>query len=517
MRHPGRKTEPDAGLGPVQMKALPGIPFLRRILLPVLSGVCYFLSFPSYNLWPLAWVFAVPLLISVEGSSPGRAFLSGMIAGLVAWAGVVYWIALVMSTYGGMGMPMAVFLLLLLMTYLALYFGVFAWAASRLAGHGHAFLVLPGIWAALELFRSSLVFSGFPWALLGHSQLPFTALAQTAELGGVILISAVVMTGNVALYQAMRKRYAPAAFALVLAVSCAAFGLWRLNTDPFDGVPLKAAAVQANVPQDQKWDPEQAEATLTTYLTLSKQALDGGADLVVWPETACTFYLFRHWEPTLKVLKMSMETTADLLVGSPARENGMSFNRAYLLRGGRIAGYYDKVHLVPFGEYLPLADVLRDHFSGLTAEVGNFTAGVDVEPIEDVAVLICFESIFPDISRRLVSRGARLIVNMSNDAWFKTWSTPGQHLQFACFRAIETRRYLVRAVNHGISAIIDPYGNVMEQIGLLREGMIVQPIARIDSMSLYVRFGPVVPLIWAILSVIAALTMVKPGAKAKGR
>jgi len=488
---------------------------LKNILLPVLTGILYALAFPSYNLWPLAWIFTVPLLFCVEGAGPGQAFLSGMIAGLIAWAGVVYWIALVMSTYGGMSLFIAILLLILLLAYLALYFGVFALVASRLMDSKFAFLILPGIWVALELIRSYAMFSGFPWALLGHSQLPFTTLAQTAEFGGVFLISAIVMTGNVAMYQAFKKQFTPFAIAVVLLIVCAGFGQWRIGTQALDGTPIKAAAAQANVPQDQKWRKEQVDATLDTYLSLTRQALSQKARLVVWPETACTFYLFRNWPQTLRVLNISEATQADLLVGSPAYEDGKFFNRAYLLRSGRIEGIYDKVHLVPFGEYLPLSGLLKHFFGDLTSEVGDFSAGTSVKPIDGIGVLICFESIFPDISRKLCKQGARLLVNMSNDAWFKTWSTPEQHLQFLCFRAIETRRWVVRAVNHGISAIIDPHGKVVARIGLLKEGMIVCDIQKIDYISFYVRFGPLIALLWASASTIAALTMLYSGVKAK--
>jgi len=489
---------------------------VRRILFPIISGVLYFLAFPSFDVWPLAWVFAVPLLLGVERTTTRQAVLSGLIAGFVAWAGVVYWIALVMNTYGGMGLFTAILLLTVLLTYLSIYFGAFSWAASRFGSSRYAVFILAGIWTGLELFRSYAVFSGFPWALLGHSQLPFTVLAQTAELGGVFLISAIVMCGNVAVYQALRRRYAPLASTVILVAACAVFGAWRTQAGTFDGVPVNAAAVQANVPQDQKWRPETVNAVLDTYLSLSREALDQGAELVVWPETACTFYLFRHWPPTMRVLELSRGNRVDFLVGSPAYEDELFYNRAYLLRDAKILGYYDKVHLVPFGEYLPLASLLRNHFKGLTAEVGDFSAGTDLEPIEDIGVLICFESIFPALSRELCGKGARLIVNMSNDAWFKTWSTPEQHLQQACFRSIETRRWLVRAVNHGISAVVDPYGRVVQRIGLLEEGMVVQRIARIDEVSFYVRFGPLIPVLWAVLSIIAALTLRRLGDKATG-
>ncbi|MCE5273848.1 MAG: apolipoprotein N-acyltransferase [Syntrophaceae bacterium] len=496
--------------------AKPAVDRWLGILLPAFSGVLYALAFPSFDLWPLAWVFAVPLLFSVEGKRPAPAFFQGMAAGLVAWAGILYWIAFVMNTYGGMNLPTAAVVLLLLLVYLALYFGAFSWAASRLLTTRYAFLTLPGIWIGLEMFKSTVVFSGFPWALLGHSQLPWTSFVQVAELGGVHLISGIVIMGNVAVYKAARVRFAPLAVACLAVVVCVAFGHYRLGHDTFSERPVKAAAAQANVPQDVKWHPERVEPTLDTYSALTRKALAQGAGVIVWPETACTFYLFRQWPQTLRVLDLSTGNDAALVVGSPAYEDDRFFNRAWLLQRGDITGVYDKTHLVPFGEYLPLAWLLKPVFGSLTQEVSDFSIGKEARPMGDIGATICFESIFPDISRTLCINGATLLVNMSNDAWFKTWATPGQHLQIACFRAIETRRWLIRAVNHGISAIVNPYGEIVERIGLLQEGVIVHEVAKNSSLSFYVRYGPLLPLLWGLLALIGALTTLRADAKAKG-
>lgn len=490
----------------------------RIVILPVFSGTLYFLAFPHFDQWWLAWVFAVPLLWAVDGAGAGKAFLAGFVAGVVAWAGIAYWIALVMTTYGGMGMPAALGVLALLLIYLALYFGAFAAAGSALAGSRRAAFILPGIWAGLEMFRSYAVFGGFPWALLGHSQLPFLEFAQVAELGGVFLVGAVVMAFNVALFQAVRGRYAGLVSVLVVVCACTVFGWARLHFTDFEGPGLTVGVVQANVPQDEKWRPERTDEVLGTYLELSRKALSEGARLVVWPETACTFYLFRQWPQTERVLELSRQVDAGFVVGSPAYEDGRFYNRAYLLRRGRIEGFYDKVHLVPFGEYLPFERQLRRFFGSLTSEVGDFVPGQSLRPVGDLGVLVCFESVFPGLARTLVRSGARLIVNISNDAWFKTWSTPWQHLQQACFRSIETRRYMVRSVNHGVSAVVDPFGRVKGSIGLLEEGVIVAEVEMIDFMSLYARVGPLVPFLWAVSSIawaLASLTRARPGGKAR--
>ncbi|MRR36081.1 apolipoprotein N-acyltransferase, partial [bacterium] len=187
-------------------------------------------------------------------------------------------------------------------------------------------------------------------------------------------------------------------------------------------------------------------------------------------------------------------------------------NRIWLLENGKIGGFYDKVHLVPFGEYLPLAGIIQPFFSGLTEEIGNFsTTQQKAMPIGDMGVLICFESVFPGMARDLCNRGAAYLINASNDAWFKTWSTPEQHLEMTCFRSIETRRWLLSSVNHGISAVISPGGRVVKSIGLLKEGFIVHDITLYGDSTFYTRFGPVIPFFWAGITLIAALTRRKPG------
>lgn len=487
---------------------------MRNLLLALSAGLLYAVSFPSYNLWPLAWVWVVPLLYVLEGSAPRERFACGMVSGLVAWAGILYWIAYVMEAYGGMGLFTAAALLFVLLLFLSLFFGAFAWISGRLLKSRWAYLTIPGVWVFLELVRSYVPFSGFPWALLGHSQLPFRPLVQIAEVGGVYLISGLVLMANVALYTSLRKRrYALLLVTVVLVAACSCWGLWRIGNLPAGGEPLKAAVAQANIPQEQKWDPGMAGPTIATYERLTAEAAAQGARLVVWPETSCPFYLFQEWEHTPRILKLSRSHDAMLLVGSPAYEKGRYYNRMWLLGGGRIEGSYDKVHLVPFGEYLPLAGLIQPWFGSLTGGVSDFSSAEAARPIGDMGVLICFESVFAGLTRDLCNRGAAYLVNASNDAWFKTWSTPEQHLAMACFRAVESRRWLLRPVNHGISAVVSPGGEIIQKIGLLEEGVIVADIVPITTRTLYTRFGPILAVFWAGASLIAALTRRTSGVK----
>jgi apolipoprotein N-acyltransferase len=480
---------------------------VRNLLLALLAGLLYAASFPSYNLWPLAWVWALPLLYVLEDASPHRRFAYGMVSGLAAWTGILYWIAYVMETYGGMGLFTAAVLLFVLLLFLSLFFGAFAWIAGRLLKSRWPYLTVPGAWVFLELIRSNVPFSGFPWALLGHSQLPFLPLVQIAEVGGVYLISGLVLMAGVALYELVwKRRYAPLLATAVLVAACSGWGIWRIGNLPAGGEPLRAAVAQANVPQELKWDPAMVGSTMATYERLTAAAAEQGARLVVWPETSCPFYMFGEWKHTPRILELSRSHEARLLVGSPVYDSGRYYNRMWLLDGGRIEGFYDKVHLVPFGEYLPLAGLIEPWFGSLTGGVSDFSSAEAARPIGDMGVLICFESVFAGLTRDLCNQGAAYLVNASNDAWFKTWSTPEQHLAMACFRAVESRRWLLRSVNHGISAIVSPSGEIVEEIGLLKEGVIVADIIPITSLTLYTRFGPILAVFWAGVSLIAALT-----------
>lgn len=483
---------------------------MKRIALAALAGLLYTLAFPTYNLWPTAGVCLIPLFFLIEGATPRAAFLYGLIAGIVAWGGTIYWAAYVMQIYGYLPLPVAALVLLLFMTYLALYFGIFAAAATRLMRTRLAVLTVPGLWVLLELIRSYAL-TGFPWALLGYAPFAFKPLIQIAEIGGVYLISGVIVMANLALYRALRRDFQPLLAAGIVLALCLAWGQWRMQTLPLDGRPLKAGIAQANIPQDQKWLEGMVGPTIDIYTRLTRKALRQGAEIVAWPETACNFYLFLQWEPTTRIVGLSRETRADLLIGSPAVEvDGTEryYNRVWLINNGLIKGQYDKVHLVPFGEYVPLAWLLQPFIGKLTEGVSDFSQPTHkAVPIEDIGILICFESLFPDMARDLCKAGATYLVNASNDAWYKTWSAPEQLLTMSAFRAIETRRYLVRPVNHGISAVIDPLGRVVKTIGLLQEDAVVVPIQKLSGQSFYTRCGPVIAWFWGLAALAVLLAV----------
>jgi apolipoprotein N-acyltransferase len=473
------------------------------------SGLLYALSFPLYSLFPLAWIWAVPLLYLMEETYGMELFIYGMISGMVAWAGIVYWVAYVMNEYGGMTLLPAAVLLFVLISCLSLFFSAFALLARRFIHGKLAFLFIPGAWVLMELLRSYVPFSGFPWALLGYSQYPWTSFIQTAEIGGVYLISAILIMGNVAIYGLLRKKAVLPLLVTVLLTLCLAFwGSSRMHHFDSGKGSVTAAVAQANIAQDEKWKPEMVDPSIDIYAGLTHKAVGQGAKIVVWPEASCPFFLMLQWPYTARIVALTNATDARIILGSPAYENGMYLNRMWMLEKGKIMGSYDKVHLVPFGEYLPLASLIKPIFAGLTDEVGDFAPLNRIAmPIMDAGVMICFEVIFPDLARELCLNGASYLINSSNDAWFKTWSTPEQHLEMSCFRAIESRRWLLSSTNHGYSAIIRPDGRIERQIGLLKEGYIMADIVPLHDLSFYTRCGPLLTAIWAVITIIAALTV----------
>jgi len=320
----------------------------------------------------------------------------------------------------------------------------------------------------------------------------------------------------------------PALIAGAAALLLMAFGYssWRLHTLPADlarAEHMEVAAVQGNIPQDQKWQPAFQRETIDTYLRLSQEIFaTRKPQLIVWPETALPFYPYEH--PLFFRLhgELTRPRQAYLLTGAPLREKISATgpltyaNSAFILSpDGRITGRYDKQHLVPFGEYIPFRRILS-FASPLVETLGDFAPGRSNIPLSclnsRIGVLICFESIFPEISRQQAKAGANLLVTLTNDAWFGKSSAPWQHLAMGVFRAVETRKTLVRAANTGISTFIDPMGNIQGASPLFAEYARSQPVPLLNGLTCYVRWGYLFP--WACL--ILTLAGIITRRKAKG-
>jgi apolipoprotein N-acyltransferase len=478
--------------------------FARRVdpvlFWAALSGALLALAFPRPDLFPCAWFGLIPLLLVMDR----RPLAAGFTAGLVFFALVLYWLNIVMTTYGGMPPAFSLLAYCLLVIYLALYWGVAAWLSVRLriALQLPYLLTLPLLWVALEYLRG-LLLTGFPWALLGYSQQNFSWTIQSADVTGVYGISFLLVAVNCALAWIIvtpRLVWSRLGFAgvLLLTVSHVGYGAWR-SSQPLEqrSDQLQVALIQGNIDQARKWDPANRKASIDRYLDLSRRANVDKVDLTIWPEAATPFYFQEDTELARKVRQLPEESGSALLLGSPAYERDTAgaaryFNSAYLLSAeGRFQGRSDKVHLVPFGEYVPLSGLLS-FVDKLVVGVGDFSSG-QIRPLpldgRQLGLLICYEAIFPELARAAVLSGSDLLVNLTNDAWFGHSSAPYQHLAMSRFRAIENRIWLARAANTGISALISPAGRLVQSGPLFKPFYLTGSVGLGAAPSFYTRFG----------------------------
>ncbi len=492
---------------------------LRRDRLPLgalASGVLLALAFPRPDLAELAWVGLVPLLLA----GGGHPFRQAYIAGSAFFALVLYWLNIVMTTYGGLHPVFSLVAYLLLVAYLALFFAVPFWAACRLRDRlGYPLpLTLPVLWVGFEFLRSFL-FSGFPWATLGYSQQSRLLVIQSADLFGVYGLSFLLVLANTviaALLQARLKRdrsLGPRWSLAVLAVLAAAnlgYGAWRLGADG-DTRPehLDTILVQGNIDQSIKWNPAVQQQTVTTYRDLSLAGVEetGRGGLIIWPESATPFYFQDPSPLSGEVTATARSAGSWLLFGSPAYErvNRVTryLNSAFLLGpDGEVRGRSDKVHLVPFGEYVPLGRWFP-FIDKLVVGIGDFSPGT-ISPLtldgHRVGVLVCFEGIFPELARDSVRLGSDLLVNITNDAWFGRSSAPYQHLAMTRFRAVENRIWVARAANTGVSALIAPSGRITAESGIFETALLKGRVGFGAKPSLYTRWGDLFPALFMGLS-----------------
>ncbi|WP_305733505.1 apolipoprotein N-acyltransferase [Trichlorobacter ammonificans] len=486
------------------MTALPGVP----VALALCSGLLTALSFPKVELSFLAWIALIPLLTALEGQTPRAAFRLGFIAGLTAYAGLLYWVIIVMTEYGHLPLFAGIPLWLLLSCWLALFSGAASWAAVLGERWGiKAALIFPLAWVGADYLRSFLL-TGFPWTMLGHSQYRLLPLIQVSDLTGVYGVTALIVLANVVLYRILRAVAGarvpyPAKSAAVLVLALAGtlwYGFHRLNLNqiPPAGTTLKVALIQGNIDQSVKWSPAFLDATLDIYSTLTRQAAtQTRPDLVVWPESAAPFFFQDDGPPSQRIRGLARELDTAILFGSPALEqrNGRTayLNSAFLLdRRGNLLGRSDKMHLVPFGEYVPLARLLP-FVKKLVHGIGDFVPGREIRPLNasglPLGILVCYEAIFPELARQHVASGSRVLVNITNDAWFGRSSAPYQHLAMAAFRAVETRTPLVRAANTGITALVDQNGHIKGMTPLFKEAVMVGEVRSGSAGAPYLLIG----------------------------
>jgi apolipoprotein N-acyltransferase len=467
----------------------------RRALLAAAGGLMLAAAFPSLELAPLAWIGFVPILLAARGLGVRGAFAIGWVGGVAFYLGTVYWVAYTIVSYTAVPFPLAVAILVGMTSILALYHGAFVAGLAWFDAHRLPTIWLAApLWVTLEWLRGWFIV-GFPWAGLGYSQYRFHDLVQMAEVTGVYGVSAVLVLFNVVATAVVAeqgrraRRLVPALVvtsALVVGLPLAGRYRAAAVAARAPAGSLAVALVQGNVAQDHKWDPAYQDETTTRYRDLTLAAAGERPVLVVWPETATPFFFQEPGPYRDDLLALAGDAHAYLLFGSPAYRPALGggfeeLNRAYLVSpAGRELDSYDKIELVPFGEYVPFRRVLF-FVDQIVHAIGTVVPGVSTTvfqmPGARFGVLICYEGIFPALTRRFVADGADFLVNVTNDAWYGRTSAPRQHLAHATFRAVENRVPLVRAANTGISAVIEPDGEIRW------EGPLFEPLWRVERIA----------------------------------
>jgi apolipoprotein N-acyltransferase len=478
-----------------------------RIWLSLGAGLALALAFPSYNLPIFGWVSVAGLLFASLGAGVAEAVLCGFLYGAVFYTFSLPWVYTVMRQYGPLPVWEAAGVLGLLVVAAALFCAAFsalvAWIGSR--GAGLALFAAPFLWVALEFLRGNLPTIGFPWNLLGYTASGNLALVQLTAVTGIYGLSLVVAAYNALLVWAaqsatrgIRNRAAALwAGCTILLAAVAAFGGRFVPTAQPTSV---AHLVQTDLPQSLEpppnWDAIHAGdmAELDRISIAAGQARPG---LVVWPEVPAPFSL-EHAAFAQRAERIAHESQSDFLLGvidwKPSADNGLTpYNSAALLDpAGREEFLYDKMHLVPFSEFIPGRRYLwfaRD----LTALVGDFGHGtryaVGNLPGGRFSVFICYEAVFPNAARQFTRNGAALLINISNDGWFGRSAAPAQHLAMARVRAVENRRWLLRDTNNGFTASIDPHGRIVASLPPDVRGELDAPYGFREDLTLSTRWG----------------------------
>lgn len=499
----------------------PGPAAGKQVALSLLFAGSYALGMPGYDIPALPFVCLVPLLFLADACSDARqAARWGFLAGTLANLLLFYWIAYTVAVPGNLGWALGGIAALLVSAYVGAYVSMAAAIFLRLRkSFGEAgLLAFPAAWVCVEYARSVL-FTGFPWVLFGYSLTDSLLLRQAADLAGLAGIGFLLASGNILIFLACVRlsrgarvrALLPAAGAMVLVAFLFLYGAWRvrgLEAEP-RGAGIVAGIAQGGIDQSVKWDPAHQRGTLDIYSGLSLEAKRMGAEVIVWPETAAPF--FYGWETELSALvdNVALATGVPVLFGAPWFDpsgGGRYFNSVFHIDPNGVArGRYDKRHLVPFGEYIPLRTILF-FMKKLTVGEEDFSAGTDPSLFDvrgtRAGASVCYEAVFPEVVRDSVRQGAAWLVNVTNDAWFGDTVAPRQHLAMARMRAVEFRRPMVRAANSGISAIIDERGEVVARIGIAQRGAATGRIHPGRGETIYAKTGEIFGISCTIMTIL---------------
>lgn len=463
------------------------------LIVALISGIALSFAFPRANLHWIAWFALAPLMYYVYRLPWKKALLSGLAFGLGYFGSLLYWILI----FGKL--PWA-----LLAIFQALYVVAFVLLAKGLGGRlglWGRFVMLPALWISIEWLRSIGMF-GFTWGDLGYSQFKVLPLIQIAGVTGIWGVSLILAMSNAALASLAGARKTKAGsgaafgqvfLVVLITLGVTVFGL-AVERQPLTGKPIRAAVIQGNINQDAVQDLAYCENVWNTYGRLTLDASSRGARLILWPESVIPGCPGRNPADQLKLRSLARATSANLLVGGHDEDNdGKVYNSALLISPQNgLLGKYAKVHLVPFGEFVP-ARRFMPFMKNYRATLFDTCPGPGWNLLDTgsykLGTAICFESIFPGIARRLTQSGAEVLCVITNDVWFGRSPAAEQHMSKSVFRAIENRRYLLRAASTGVSAIIDPRGRILDSQDIFRRKVIVETVRLQSGETFYTRHG----------------------------
>lgn len=491
------------------------------LIIALLSGVLTAMAFPKFSWSFLAWVSLIPLFFVLSRCRPREAFGYGLAAGFAFYAVLLYWIPDVPFHYGGVPLALSIVIFILLDVVLGLYWALFslAFSALRRAYPAGAFLLAPFLWVAVE-YVMTYALTGFPWGILGYTQSADIPFLQMATITGVYGLSFCLVLLQSAFVMSMRTgNKAPffAALALVAAVHGAGWLSLRSVVPSKDA--FKAAVVQGNVSSEIDWDRismDETQKIFDAHMDLTGRAYAEGARLIVWPEFSvplcfsCPEGIYRRFSDDL--FDFTRRNPCTLLLGTNERanQNGREeyYNAALSIRPDGSVVQYHKTHLVPFGEYTPFRKIFF-FIDRITNSIGDLTPGrgVVLHPLDGLSFgsPICYEIIFPALVRRFVRRGADFLVTITNDNWYGRAAAPYQHFSIAVFRAVENRRFLLRAATTGISGIVDPYGRVVVRSRLMSRTILTGTVTPSRTKTFYTRYGDLLPWLGLTLGLLASI------------
>ena len=473
---------------------------------------------PKFNLSFFAWISLIPLLIIILNKKPAHSFLLGFIAGVSHNAVLIYWIPSVPAHYGNLSIGMSIIIYVVFVFFLALYWAVFCflWTKISLSYPRLVFFLAPFLWISLEYILTHFL-TGFPWGLIGSTQSMNIWFIQLASITGVYGLSFVlVLFQSMFLYSMKHRIKTPFFAALILVLVIHIGGLLSLRTIQPGEDSFSASVIQGNVSSDIYWDripTQEIWKLFNQHLELSRKAYEDGAELIIWPEFtvplcfSCPYGFYQDFKDEL--FRFVQETDCTLLLGTNEKTGSSGIthyhNTALCLHPDLSMSHYYKMHLVPFGEYTPYKKIFF-FIEKMTHAIGEITPGNEYKLHSFKSLKfgspICYEIIFPDLVRKFTKKGAHFLVTITNDGWYGKSSAPYQHFSMAALRAVENRRYLLRAATTGISGIIDPYGRILSKTDLMSQALLTEVITPSRGLTFYARFGDILPVLSLTLSLV---------------